>query len=74
MPMLQRIGDGKYNGYFDEILHANKVLKSAYVPKLQNTMPKEYARLQAIVTQNSIEHIKSAQQIAINERVSVVQK
>lgn len=60
MPMLQHIGDmEEANEYLDEILAANKVLKSAHIPKLQHTMPKEYARLQSIVAQNNVQHVKS---------------
>ncbi len=74
MPMLQQIGEGKHDGFFDNILHANKVLKYAYIPKLQYTMPKEYARLQAIVAQNNIQQIKHAQQVSIHERMSIACK
>lgn len=74
MPMLQRIGDDREDSYFRQILHANKVLKSAYVPKLQLTMPEEYARLQTIVAQNNVQNIKCAQQMAMNNGVSVACK
>ena len=74
MPMLQRIGDDREDSYFRQILHANKVLKSAYVPKLQLTMPEEYARLQAIVAQNNVQNIKYTQQMAMNNGISVACK
>ena len=74
MPMLQRIGDDREDSYSRQILHANKVLKSAYVPKLQLTMPEEYARLQAIVAQNNVQNIKCAQQMAMNNGVFVACK
>ena len=74
MPMLQQIGEGKYDGLFDEILHANKVLKSVYVPKLQYTMPKEYDRLNAIVAQNNIQCAKYVQQMTTNARMSATCK
>jgi hypothetical protein len=53
MPHLQYIGDEECDYWINEILRANKVLKSVYVPKLQQTMPQEYARLQSIVAQNN---------------------
>ena len=74
MPMLQQIGEGKYDGLFDEILHANKVLKSVYVPKLQYTMPKEYARLNAIVAQNNVQCAIYVQQMTTNARMSAACK
>ena len=52
MPNLTRLGDGS-EYLLNRILGNNNVLTYAYVPKLKQTMPHEYARLQAIVRKNT---------------------